>query len=164
MQKPDNNLERLFRDHYERMYRTAYLLLRDPEEAKDAVSDVFARLWDSHTTVRQDSAAAYLVISVRNHCLNRLQQQHIIPINGQEPMDFNVPAELETADEEMEQTLCQALMQLTPQKRAILRLRYREELSYKETAERLGISVSTVNKHIVQALHSLREYFKTTAS
>ena len=164
MQTQDKYFEQLFRKHYERMYRTAYLLLRDPDEAKDAVSDVFERLWQNHTTVRRDTAAAFLVISVRNHCLNRLQQQNVISINERETKDFTVPAELETIEEDMEQTLRNALLQMTPQKRAILRLRYREELSYKETAEQLGISVSAVNKHIVQALHFLREYFKTTAS
>ena len=164
MQTQDKYFEQLFREHYERMYRTAYLLLRDPEEAKDIVSEVFERLWNNHTTVRWDTAAAFLVISVRNHCLNRLQQQNVISINERETKDFTVPAELDTVEEDMEQTLRHALLQMTPQKRAILRLRYRDNLSYKETAERLGISVSAVNKHIVQALHFLREYFKTTAS
>lgn len=48
MQHTDHYFERLFHEHYGRMYRTAFLLLGNQEEAKDAVSDVFARLWNGH--------------------------------------------------------------------------------------------------------------------
>ena len=40
-------IETLFRQYYERMFLTARTLLRDPEEARDVVSDVFAELMES---------------------------------------------------------------------------------------------------------------------
>ena len=42
----EQRMERLFHDHYEQMYRVAFALLHDNEEARDVVSDVFSRLWD----------------------------------------------------------------------------------------------------------------------
>ena len=42
----EQRMERLFHDHYEQMYRFAFALLHDNEEARDVVSDVFSRLWD----------------------------------------------------------------------------------------------------------------------
>ena len=79
------------------------------------------------------------------------------------PEDFDVPEEL-TDDTCTEQAMQQALQLLTPQKRAVIRLRYDEGLSYKDTAARLGISTAAVNKHIVQALRILREHFKNAQS
>ena len=42
----EQRMERLFHDHYEQMYRFAFALLHDNEEARDVVSDVFSRLWN----------------------------------------------------------------------------------------------------------------------
>ena len=53
---------------------------------------------------------------------------------------------------------------LTPQAGRILRMRYGEGQSYREIAEALGISVSTVNKHVVQALRELRAKFSAPAA
>ncbi len=163
MQHKEQEFEQLFHEHYGRMYRTAFLLLGDQEEAKDAVSDVFARLWNGTIQIRTSTAAAFLVVSVRNHCLNLLSARHTIPLSGNESEDFDVPEEL-TDNIYTEQTMRQALQLLTPQKRAIIRLRYNEGLSYKDTAARLGISTAAVNKHIVQALRILREHFKNAQS
>ena len=49
---------------------------------------------------------------------------------------------------------------LTDQTASVIRLCYREGMSYKDTAEELGISVSAVNKHIVKGLRTLREKLK----
>lgn len=163
MQYKEQEFERLFHEHYGRMYRTAFLLLGDQEEAKDAVSDVFARLWNGTIQIRTSTAAAFLTVSVRNHCLNLLAAHHTLPLSGNESEDFDVPEEL-TDDTCTEQAMQQALQLLTPQKRAVIRLRYDEGLSYKDTAARLGISTAAVNKHIVQALRILREHFKNAQS
>jgi RNA polymerase sigma-70 factor (ECF subfamily) len=49
---------------------------------------------------------------------------------------------------------------LTPQTGRIIKMHYNEELSYKEISDSLGISLSAVNKHIVQGLRKLRSTFK----
>jgi hypothetical protein len=49
-EEKEQRMERLFHDHYEQMYRFAFALLHDNEEARDVVSDVFSRLWDKHLT------------------------------------------------------------------------------------------------------------------
>ena len=47
----------MFRRHYDAMYRFAFSFLRDYEESRDVVSEVFARLWDEGTPLKQDNAA-----------------------------------------------------------------------------------------------------------
>ena len=62
----EQQMEQLFHDHYERMYRLAFTLLHDNDVAKDVVSDVFSRLWDKQLIPDQ----AYLMRSVKNACIN----------------------------------------------------------------------------------------------
>ena len=49
---------------------------------------------------------------------------------------------------------------LTDQTASVIRLCYREGMSYKDTAEELGISISAVNKQIVKRMRTLREKLK----
>ena len=76
---------------------------------------------------------------------------------GEEKVTEDEPSRLEER--------CQAAVDciehdLTDQTSSVIRLCYREGMSYKDTAEELGISVSAVNKHIVKGLRTLREKLK----
>jgi len=74
----EQRMERLFHDHYEQMYRFAFALLHDNEEARDVVSDVFSRLWDKQLVPDR----AYLMRSVKNACINLISvsavNKHIV--------------------------------------------------------------------------------------
>ena len=99
----EQQLERLFHDHYERMFRLAFALLHDNEEARDVVSEVFSKLWDRFSQeeipkesrskteaskksiskdspskdsfLRAETASAYLMRSVKNACLNIISKK-----------------------------------------------------------------------------------------
>ena len=70
MQDRAQQFKELFLSEYGRMYKAAYILLGDEDEAKDAVQDVFARLWDGTTPLREESQRTFLLTCVRNRCLN----------------------------------------------------------------------------------------------
>ena len=67
----EQRMEWLFHDHYEQMYRFAFALLHDNEEARDVVSDVFSRLWDKQLVPDR----AYLMRSVKNACINLIARK-----------------------------------------------------------------------------------------
>ena len=77
MTRRKQTLETLFRQHYRQMYRLATILLHDDAESKDVVHDVFARLLASSTELHEDTAAALLLTSVRNRCLNMIRDRKI---------------------------------------------------------------------------------------
>lgn len=157
--KKEKLMEQLFRTNYERMYRLAFALLHDNEEARDVVSDVFSKLWDAE--IKEETASAYLMRSVKNACLNLIVRkerderlQRLLPLE-------DAIAESDTRLEERWQATVHCIDQdLTPQTASVIRLCYGEQMSYKETAEELGISISAVNKHIVKGLRTLREKLK----
>ena len=150
-------IETLFRRHYERMFLTAQTLLRNPEEARDVVGDVFAELMESRRTLDMTRVESYLLVSVRNKCLNLVNRRMIAERAKQQlPKD--------TADEEytelpIDDILSYIDQHLTPRTRIVMMKRYGENRKYNEISEELGISRIAVYKHITQALTKLKKQF-----
>ena len=149
----------LFLTEYGRMYRAAYILLGDEDEAKDAVQDVFASLWAGTSPLHEESLRAYLLTCVRNRCLNIIARHQ----TRQEAMRLLTTDTIDSEqhDEEIIEAVNRYVSEkLSPQTSRIIRMHYDEEQSYKEISDSLGISTSAVNKHIVQGLRKLRSTFK----
>lgn len=153
-------MQELFHSEFGRMYKAAYILLGDEDEAKDVVQDVFAQLWDGTVPLREASARTFLLTCVRNRCLNLIAHRK----TTLEAMKLLTPETIESGehDEEIITAIEDYIdHRLTPQTGRIIRMHYDEEQSYKEISQQLGISLSAVNKHIVQGLRKLRETFKS---
>lgn len=146
------------------MYRAAHILLGDDDEAKDAVQDVFARLWDGSVALREESQRAFLLTCVRNRCLNIIaQRQRQLETTSQlttQPAEDNTETWQDKSDEELT-TMVQHYIdeRLSPQTGRVIRMRFDDGKSYKDISHTLGISLSAVNKHIVQGLRKLRQQF-----
>ena len=150
--------ERIFRQHYDGMFRLARKMLGDDEESKDVVSDVFAQLLNSHTDFHAETLQSFLLTSVRHRCINLLVHKQ----KGQA-----VITELQTEDDnqsEQEQldTFHRYIDEHMPEMtQRILRLRYQQGLKYREIADALQISEVTVYNHLSQSLKELKDYFKS---
>ena len=159
MQTREQQFKDLFLSEYDRMYKAAYILLGDEDEAKDVVQDVFAKLWDGTDPLREESQRTFLLTCVRNRCLNIIAQRQ----THQEATRLFMPTAVESGkyDEEIIEAVNRYVEErLTPQTSRIIRMHFDEDQSYKEISNSLGISLSAVNKHIVQGLRKLRSTFK----
>ena len=157
-----SKLEKLFRQHYRQMYRLATMLLHDDAESKDVVHDIFAHLLRNSQDLREDTAESYLLTSVRNRCLNVIRSRQI-----QERVENLYLLDLDTnitpterLEEELE-ALYKGIDQLEPPVcRDIIMQHFRDGVTFKEIAIRLGVSETTVYKHLRRALSQLRTHFK----
>ena len=155
-------LEKLFRQYYRQMYRLATMLLHDDAESKDVVHDIFAYLLRSSQDLREDTAESYLLTSVRNRCLNVIRSRQI-----QERVEHLYLLDLDTTitpterlEEELE-ALYKGIDQLEPPVcRDIIMQHFRDGITFKEIANRLGVSETTVYKHLRRALNQLRTQLK----
>lgn len=152
--------ERLFKDSYPQMYRMAFSMVEDADDAKDAVSQVFTQMWKGRPNVSEESLSGYLLAATRNQCLHILRQRQL-----QQQMEEELRQTAEkSSNEEREELLCELQQvindNLTEQDRRVLQLHYEEEMTYQETATVLGISPSAVNKHITRSLAKIRETLK----
>ena len=152
--------ERLFKDNYPHMYRMAFSLVENADDAKDAVHQVFAQIWRGKPQISEDSIRGYLLAATRNQCLHMLRSKQL-----QRKMEEELQRETEEALSEEREEMLQALQQvieenLTEQDKRVLQLHYQEEMTYAETASVLGISSAAVNKHITRSLFKIRKTLK----
>jgi len=120
---------RLFKDSYPHMYRMAFSIVEDADDAKDAVHQVFTLLWKGKPQISDNSVRGYLLAATRNQCLHILRQREL-----RRQMEEELQKEAEECSNE----------------------EHDEEMTYQETATVLGISTSTVNKHITRSLEKIR--------
>lgn len=163
----EQQFKELFHSEYSRMYRAAYILMGDEEEAKDAVQDVFARLWTDSSPLRRETVRAFLLTCVRNRCLNIIARKNEeLKVKSAKRLVLHDDSAYSTLHPSFNDDEMVALVKryvdekLTPQTSRIIKMHFDEDQSYKDISTQLGISLSAVNKHIVQGLRKLRSTFK----
>lgn len=156
---PDEEFDELFRSSYPSLYRYAYSLLRNEDDSRDVVSEVFVKVLEKKP--KTTNMTGYLMAMVHNRALDKLKQQKVENEARQRLLlDYKLFLETDELKEERLKAILQFVEnELTPQTQRILRMCYAEKKSYKEVAAELDISVQAVNKHISQALKKLRERF-----
>ena len=155
-------LQKLFKQHYRQMYRLATILLHDDVESKDVVHDIFAQLLDDHRDLREDTAQSYLLTSVRNRCMNVIRSRQI-----QERVEHLYLLDLDTTimptellEEELKALRIGIDLLEPPVCRDIILQHFRDGFTFKEIACRLGVSETTIYKHLRRALSQLRTHLK----
>lgn len=156
MSYTEEEFESLYRECFPSALRLAVNLLGGEDEARDVVHEVFMRVWEGDTRLLMPQA--FVLKAVRNAALNRLEQ-----INTRERIHRRIALEAPPPDYDPDtraQELRAAISRLlTPREQEVVETVYAERMTYRESAEHLGVSVSTVNKAVVSALKKLRTYF-----
>ena len=154
-------LKLLFKEHYPSVCRAVYRFVRDKAAVEDIAQDVFIKLWEKRQKLNvTTSFGAYLNRMAINEAISYIrrnkkfeEQTDIIP--EQVSTDTNI--EKQYLQTELEEKITTAINTLPPRCRAIFQLSRFEDLSYKEIAERLDISIKTVENQMGKALKTLRE-------
>ena len=151
----------LFEGYKNLVYRTAYLMLGNLEEAEDALQEIFVQLYRSVATYQASKAAftTWLYQVTVNHCLNRRRPYRplILPL---EAADTKVMAEYDSrmgSTWEEAESIRQVLLGLSDKLRAVIVLRYYADLSYAEIAQSLEIPLGTVKSRLDLALKTMRK-------
>lgn len=155
----NEEVERLFRENYRRMFLVAVFLLHDEAEGKDVVHDVFETVMRNEIELRGETASGYLLSSTRNRCLNRLRSMRIKEKVANEYAIFSNLESVtdEDTSEERIATLNAGISHLQPPvRKKIIEMHFKQGLKFREIAAKLGISETAVYKHLRQAMASLR--------
>ncbi|MCR4853733.1 MAG: sigma-70 family RNA polymerase sigma factor [Prevotella sp.] len=154
-------VEKLFRQHYPGMYRLAVMLLKDEAMAKDAVSEVFTGILDGTILPRREGTEGFLLVCVRNRCLNLLSHQKVVDrvhrLLSIETEPSAIPVEKEM--DKLDQILAFMQSEMTEQTCRVMTLHYEQKMTYREIAQRLSISETAVYKHLSQGIRKLKERF-----
>jgi RNA polymerase sigma-70 factor (ECF subfamily) len=166
-------MDELYRHFYKRLLAFAVSYLHDEEEAENIVQDAFVMLWERHDTLRPDSnIRAWLLTVVKNRILNhidrmkrRAEAEQVYSEQITRDVELSIMSLSACEPEQMfgdeaERLVGEALAGLPEQTRRVVVMSRFDDLSNKEIAERLNISVKGVEYHITQALKKLRLYLK----
>lgn len=137
--------------------RSAYLLTGDRHLAEDLVQDTLARVADHWRRItRSGSPDAYARQVMHHLAVDRWRRRRVRPPEalGATPPELTGDG----YDVERRVVLRDALLRLTPRQRAMVSLRFYEDLTEVQTAAVLGCSVSTVKSTTRDALRRLREH------
>jgi RNA polymerase sigma-70 factor (sigma-E family) len=140
-----------------RLLRTAYLLTGDQHQAEDLLQTSLAKLYLAWERVHdRESVDAYvrrIMVNEHNSLWRRAWRRREHPTDAVPEVASPPPS----YDDGLSLALWSAVQTLPRKARAVLVLRYYEELTEAETAELLGISVGTVKSQTSRALARLRE-------
>lgn len=155
----------LFRLYYQDLCRFAIFLSCNTEDAEEIVQDVFYRLWIKRQNIEiKISAKAYLFTAVRNSVYNIHKHEKIKKRYIEESKLDNTDANAEELDinEDIYKRIDSVIDQMPEKRREVFKLSKVEGLKYKEIAEKLNISIKTVENHMGEALKFLRANLNKT--
>jgi RNA polymerase sigma-70 factor (ECF subfamily) len=152
------SFEDLFRKYFPPLMAFARKILVDEDDAREIVHQVFITIWEKRQEIDlSQSLKSYLFTSVHNRSLNMIRDRK--KFSSSEVPDvageWDVSAVIESM--ELEEKIMTVIESLPEKCREIFELNRFEGLRYSEIANRLGISVKTVENQMSKALKILRE-------
>lgn len=152
----------LYKRYQEKVYATAYYLLRDETDAHDMTQEVFWTIWEKRNQIDTSKPfQPYVLTITRNKCNNRLKTEKT-HLRGQQDYrhykdTFETPrANLEIS--ELGDQIRSAIAGISaPAARRAFELSYLENKSQKEIADEMNISLGTVKNQVSRALKVVRE-------
>jgi RNA polymerase sigma-70 factor (sigma-E family) len=138
------------------LLRVAYLACGDASEAEDVLQTALERTYRNWDRVRHDSPEPYVRRTIINLSISRARRRAILSF-----IPVHTPPEraARTTDADLRHVLMEALRKLPPRQRAVVVLRYWEDLSEQQAAEVLGCSTGTVKSQASKAMAKLRAAF-----
>jgi RNA polymerase sigma-70 factor (ECF subfamily) len=159
----ESELGRVFREHYQLVYRTAYGVTGRPEDAEDIVQTIFLRLLRREASPDlSKNPKGYFYRAAVNLALNVLQaRQRRLSIVEVEALKASSDTANADAAEDMHRKLYEAISELPPKAAEIVVLRYVHNYSDADIAKLLGTSRGTIAINLYRSRARLRKILRT---
>ena len=168
----ERTFEEIYLSYFPRLLRFAREYVAVEEDAENIVQDVFLTLWERRDELKIQVTTSYLFVLIKNRCIDHLRRMKHAVIGKkrmQEHFDYEQQMKLYSlealdpvlvADTDVERIIHHAINSLPPKCREVFVLHKIDGKKYRDIAEEMNISVSTVENHMSIALRKLREQLK----
>jgi RNA polymerase sigma-70 factor, ECF subfamily len=154
----------IYNKYCHKLYEFVFMYLKQEEDAEEIVQEVFIKIWESRSKIDiYSSFESFLFIIAYNETMSLLRKR-VSEIKSREYLKSL--QQIDTADQiideiqykELNHRVQLLLEQLTPRQKEIYLLSREEGLTHEEIAQKLNISKSTVNNHLVNIIKYLRSH------
>jgi RNA polymerase sigma-70 factor (family 1) len=149
----------LYEKYWEKTFLEAYKRLKNTEQSKDIVQDIFTDIWLRREIVQITNLPGYLQVAVRNRVFKLLEKQK----RSHPFFDAieNLPALHHLADsnllwKELAASYDALIATLPPKRQQIFKMRFQEDLTTSEIATALRVSRKTVQNQLTRAIDQLK--------
>jgi RNA polymerase sigma-70 factor (ECF subfamily) len=162
--------ELLFKRLYPRLKDFAGKVVKENDIAEDIVQEVFIKVWEKRKKIENTNIEAFFFRVLRNHCITHIKHLKVIEnvkvkvntlleVEELYRIDFirNEPYVL--VEKELEEEINNTLHKLPEKCREVFLMSRMEGLKNREIAEKLGINIKNVERHITRALKTFRLQF-----
>jgi RNA polymerase sigma-70 factor (ECF subfamily) len=151
----------LFDRYGKRLYHFSLSYLKSVEDAEEIVQEVFLKVWNNREFLSiQKSFESYLFTIAKNGILNTIRksksEQAYLNYKKNHP-DKNVLLDDELDFNELEKAYKKSIDKLSPKRKEIYLLSRQHSLSNTEIAEKMNISVKTVENQMTSAKSEIRK-------
>jgi len=149
----------LYDKYWKKVYNLAYKRINDREIAEDITQDIFIQLWTRNADSIILDLPSYLNTAARNGVFKRLGKEGKyteLPDNVHEIENPLIGADSQILHKEFLDAFSELVDALPQQQRIIFKLRFNDNLTSQEIADKLQISPKTVRNHIGRALITLK--------
>jgi len=156
-----DGFEQAAREHKDRIFSYAAMMLRDPEEARDVSQDALVRLWRNWSKVDDRGVRTWLLRTTHNLCIDRIRRRKVrSEVDGEEvipmqPDEAPGPGQLAESGE-LGQIIATALGSLSEIDRAVVVMREVQRMPYDEIARTLKVPLGTLKARLHRARERLR--------
>lgn len=161
----ESAFNQLFKLHFNKLLRFASRYTADSELAKEIAMDVMFKAWQKKEGLANDrpSLEPFLFHLLKAAIVDQFRKK-TLPLLPIEQMHAE-PVSVERADDLINYREISALYQeslncLSPQRRLVFEMRQQQEMSYQEIAAELDISSKTVNRHLTDSFHTVRNFMR----
>lgn len=155
--------KRLLLPHYRRMYATAITILRNSDDASDAVQEAFTRLWEKRDDLPNiDIPEAYCVTTIKRICIDRIRK-NALPINEvtEDTLLISDDSDIQADNRESLQLVTLLMNKLPEQQRQVLQLRAFNDCSLEEIESITGLTGVNVRTLLSRARRRMKELFNS---
>ena len=154
------NFHELYQKYAQDVYRFAYWLCGNAQDAEDITSETFIRALTSNGEIKSETVKGYLLTIARNLAYKRsTREKRYVSMENDLAEDRDQPAVLVENSASL-QTAMQFIQSLQETDRAALILRYQDDLSYEEIAGVLSISLAAAKVKVHRARLKLTEFMR----
>ncbi len=156
--------DELYRTYSLRLYRFALSILKSGDDAEEVVQNTFFKIWEQREKIQSSQALKAYIFTIAYHIIidlmrSRLKEKKYREVIQQKAIiNYSMEESIEFGD--LLQRVDSIIKELPPRKLEIYQLSRINHLTHNEIAEKLGISIKTVENGITFSMNFIRKRLK----